>query len=103
MHGLSNGPAIHLPTVYDFFKHSTMMDFGDGSGVYAIQVVKANPHMKATVLDLEAYAKWLNDISRAMLEDKALDFFKEDIPNGYDISFIRLFCLTIVKKKGLIS
>ena len=103
MHGLSNGPAMHLPKEYDFFKHSTMMDFGDGSGVYAIQVVKANPHMKATVLDLEAYARWLNNISRAMLEDKAFRLFQEDIPNGYDISFISLFCLTIVKKKRLIS
>ena len=62
--------------MHGFFKHSTMMDFGDGSGVYAIQVVKANPHMKATVLDLEAYARWLNNISRAMLEDKAFRLFQ---------------------------
>jgi 3-hydroxy-5-methyl-1-naphthoate 3-O-methyltransferase len=43
------------------------MDFGDGSGVYAIQVVKANPNMKATVLDLGADARWLNNISRALI------------------------------------
>jgi 16S rRNA G1207 methylase RsmC len=67
MHGLSNGSAMQLPKVYDFFKHSTMMDFGDGYGVYTIQVVKANPHMKATVLDLEANARWLNNISRAII------------------------------------
>ena len=73
---LCNGPAMHLPKVYDFFKHSTMMDFGDGSGVYAIQIVKANPHMKATVLDLEAYARWLNNISRAMLEDNDFRLFQ---------------------------
>lgn len=77
MHGLSNGPAMQLPKVYDFFEHSTMMDFGDGSRVYAIQVVKANPHMKATILDLEAYARWLNNISRAILEDKAFRLFQE--------------------------
>jgi hypothetical protein len=44
-----------------------MMDFGDGFGVYAIQVVKVNPNVKATVLDLEADARWLKDISRAII------------------------------------
>ena len=67
MHDLSNGPAMQPPKIYDFFKHSTVMDFGDGSGVYAIQVVKANPNMKATVLDLGADARWLNNISRALI------------------------------------
>ena len=76
MHGVSIGPAMQLPKEYDFSKHSRMMDIGGGSGVYAIQVVKANPHMKATVLDLEAYARWLSNISRAMLEDEAFKLFQ---------------------------
>lgn len=49
MHGVSIGPLMQLPKVYDFSKHSTMMNIGGGSGVYTIQVVKANPHMKAHV------------------------------------------------------
>src|SRR5919201_457503 len=53
MHGISIGPAMQLPKVYDFSKHRTMIDIGGGSGIYAIQVAKANPHMIATILDLE--------------------------------------------------
>jgi len=95
MYGVSIGPAIQLPKVYDFSKHSRMMDIGGGSGIYAIQVVKANPHMIATVLDLEAVCQVAEQYIRSYnLEDKvktkSLDFFKEDIPKGYDVVFLSL-------------
>ena len=71
MHGVSIGPAIQLPKVYDFSKHSRMIDIGGGSGVYAIQVVKANPHMTATVLDLEAVCQVAEQYIKSYnLEDK---------------------------------
>jgi methylase of polypeptide subunit release factors len=57
---------MQLPKVYDFSKRLRIIDVRGGSGVYAIQVVKANPHMIATGQDLEAiYARCLNNISRA--------------------------------------
>jgi 3-hydroxy-5-methyl-1-naphthoate 3-O-methyltransferase len=106
MYGVSISPAIQLPKVYDFSKHSRMMDIGGGSGIYAIQVVKANPHMIATVLDLEAVCQVAEQYIRSYnLEDKVktkhLDFFKEDIPKGYDVVFLSLILHDYSEEKGI--
>jgi predicted O-methyltransferase YrrM len=106
MHGVSIGPAMQLPKVYDFSKHSKMLDIGGGSGVYAIQVVKANPHMIATVLDLEAVCQVAEQYIKSYnLEDKVktkpLDFFKEDIPKGYDVAFLSLILHDYSEEKGI--
>jgi predicted O-methyltransferase YrrM len=106
MYGVSIGPAIQLPKVYDFSRHSRMMDIGGGSGVYAIQVVEANPHMIATVLDLEVVCQVAEQyIKRYNLEDnvktKPLDFFREDIPKGYDVAFLSLILHDYSEEKGI--
>jgi 3-hydroxy-5-methyl-1-naphthoate 3-O-methyltransferase len=106
MHGVSIGPAMQLPKVYDFSKHSRMMDIGGGSGVYAIQVVKANPHMIATVIDLEAVCQVAEQYIKSYnLEDKIktkpLDFFKEDIPKGYNVAFLSLILHDYSEEKGI--
>ncbi len=106
MHGVSIGPAMKLPKVYDFSSHSRMMDIGGGSGVYAIHVVKANPRMRATVLDLEAVCQVTEQyIKRYGLEGKVktlpLDFFKEDIPKGYDVVFLSLILHDYNEEKGI--
>jgi methylase of polypeptide subunit release factors len=108
MHGVSFGPAIQLPKVYDFSKHSRMIDIGGGSGIYAVQVVKANPHMTATILDLEAVCQVAEQYIKSYnLEDKIktkpLDFFKEDIPKGYDLVFLSLILHDYsVRKRALV-
>jgi 3-hydroxy-5-methyl-1-naphthoate 3-O-methyltransferase len=106
MHGVSIGPAMQLPRMYDFSKHRRMMDIGGGSGVYAIQVVKANPHMIATVLDLEPVCQVAEQyIKIHNLQDKVktkpLDFFKEDIPTGYDVAFLSLIVHDYNEEKGI--
>jgi hypothetical protein len=106
MHGVSIGPAMQLPKAYDFSKHRRMMDIGGGSGVYAIQVVKANPHMMATVLDLEPVCQVAEQyIKIHNLQDKVktkpLDFFKEDIPTGYDVAFLSLILHDYNEEKGI--
>ncbi len=106
MHGVSIGPAMQLPRVYDFSKHSRMIDIGGGSGVYAIQVVKANPQMMATVLDLEAVCQVAEEYIKSYgLEDKVkakpFDFFKEDIPKGYDVAFLSLILHDYSEEKGI--
>jgi tRNA1(Val) A37 N6-methylase TrmN6 len=53
MYGISVGPAMILPKVFDFSIHNRMMDIGGGSGVYPIQVAKSNPDISAVVMDLE--------------------------------------------------
>ncbi len=52
MYGVSVIPAVSLTKIFDFSTHSKILDVGGGSGVYSIEVVKAHPHMRATVLDL---------------------------------------------------
>ena len=106
MHGVSIGPAMQLARMYDFSKHMRMMDIGGGSGVYAIQVVKANPNMTATVLDLEPVCQVAEQyIKIHNLQDKVktkpLDFFKEDIPTGYDVAFLSLIVHDYSEEKGI--
>jgi len=38
--------------IFDFSNNKKLMDIGSGSGVYEIEVVKENPKMFTTVLDL---------------------------------------------------
>jgi hypothetical protein len=83
-----------------------MMDIGGGSGVYAIQVVEANPHMIATVLDLEVVCQVAEQyIKRYNLEDNVktnpLDFFREDIPKGYDVAFLSLILQDYSEEKEI--
>lgn len=93
MHGVSIDPAMALTRVYDFSKHTKMMDIGDGSGVYAIHVVKENPGMTATILDLEAVCGVAQEyVVKYGLEDRIstrpTDFFKDDLPSGHDVAFL---------------
>jgi SAM-dependent methyltransferase len=105
MHGVSIGPAMQLPRIYDFSKHRRMMDIGGGSGVYAIQVVKSNAHITATILDLEPVCQVAEQyIKMHNLQDKIntkpFDFFKEDIPKGYDIAFLSHILHDYNEEKG---
>jgi tRNA A22 N-methylase len=95
MYGISVGPAIALTKAFDFSKYNKMMDIGGGPGVYAIYVVKDNPNMTATVLDLEPVCQVANQyITQFNLDDKiqtkALDFFKEELPKDCDMAFLSL-------------
>jgi hypothetical protein len=106
MHGVSIGPAMQLPKAYDFSKHRRMMDIGGGSGVYAIQVVKSNPHMAATIIDLEPVCQVAEQyIKTYNLQDKIntrpLDIFKEDIPVGYDVAFLSHILHDYSEEKGI--
>jgi 3-hydroxy-5-methyl-1-naphthoate 3-O-methyltransferase len=62
--------------------------------------------MIATVLDLEAVCQVAEQyIKSYSLEDKVktqpLDFFKEDIPKGYDIAFLSLIMHDYSEEKGI--
>src|SRR5215218_10954883 len=83
-----------------------MMDIGGGSGVYAIQAVKANPNMTATILDLEPVCQVAEQyIKIHNLQDKVktkpLDFFNEDIPTGYDVAFLSHIIHDYNEEKGI--
>ena len=106
MHGVSIGPAMALVKTFDFSKCRKMMDIGGGSGVYAINVVKENPHMTATVLDLEPVCKVAQEyIDRydlaSRIKTQPLDFFKENLPNGHDVAFLSHILHDYDKEKGI--
>jgi 3-hydroxy-5-methyl-1-naphthoate 3-O-methyltransferase len=93
MYGVSVGPAMALAKVFDFSKYKKMMDIGAGSGVYSIEVVKANPNISAVVLDLEPacrvadqYIKQFN--LQGKIHTQVLDFFKEELPTDCDVAFL---------------
>jgi 3-hydroxy-5-methyl-1-naphthoate 3-O-methyltransferase len=93
MYGVSVIPAQALTNVFNFSEHNKMMDIGGGSGVYAIEVVKANPNMSATVIDLEPACNVANEyINKFHLQDKirtqVLDFFKQDLPRDCDVALL---------------
>jgi len=93
MYGISVGPALALSRAIDFSKHNRMMDIGGGSGVYAIEVVKAHHNMSAIVIDLEPVCQIANQyIKKFGLENriktKSLDIFNQDLPNDCDVAFL---------------
>jgi len=93
MYGVSVGPAVALAKAFDFSKYHTLVDVGGGSGVYAIKIAQANPGISATIVDLPSVCDVASEyIRRFNLQDRvkteALDFFKQDIPGGYDIALL---------------
>jgi 3-hydroxy-5-methyl-1-naphthoate 3-O-methyltransferase len=93
MYGVSVIPAQALTKVINFSEHKKLMDIGGGSGVYAIEVVKGNPNMSATVIDLEPACNVANEyINKFHMQDKirtqALDFFNQDLPKDCDVALL---------------
>jgi hypothetical protein len=93
MYGVSVGPAMALPKIFDFSSYNKLMDIGGGSGVYAIEVVKQNPKTSAVVLELEPACRVADQyIKRFNLEGKihtqVLDFFKDNLPTDYDVALL---------------
>ena len=66
----SVGPAIALAKIFDFSNYKKLMNIGGGSGVYAIEVVKENPNMSATVLDLGPACEVANEYAKTLLGNK---------------------------------
>lgn len=105
MYGVSIGPAMALTKAFDFSSHNSMLDIGGGSGVYAIQVAKENPHMTATVADLAPVCRVAEQyIASYGLSDRVkttqLDFWKQDIPAGHDVAFLSHIIHDYDEEKG---
>jgi hypothetical protein len=93
MYGVSVGPAIALTKIFDFSNYKKLMDIGGGSGVYAIEVVKENPKMFATLLDLGPACAVANEyIKQFSLENKiqtkVLDYFNQELPRDCDVALL---------------
>ena len=94
MYGISVGPAMTLPKIFDFSDHRKMIDIGGGSGIYSIQIVKTNPNMSALILDLEPVCKVSDEYIRQFnlrgkIQTQVADFLStEDFPKGCDVALL---------------
>jgi len=69
-----------------------VMDVGGGSGCFSIALVRANPGLKATVMELPAMCtvaqRYITDSGVAdAVQTRAVDMFREEWPRGHDACF----------------
>ena len=92
MHAHSMAPARGAAAQAVFGEVAHLMDVGCGSGVYGIEIARAHPGLKVTLLDLEAMATEAgNYVERAGMGERvgtaACNMFTEDWPTGADAHF----------------
>jgi acetylserotonin N-methyltransferase len=92
MHSHSMAPARGAAAQAVFGEVAHLMDVGCGSGVYGIEIAKAHPGLKVTLLDLAAMAtEAAHYVERDAVADRvgtaACNMFTEDWPTGPDAHF----------------
>ncbi|HHT9105410.1 MAG TPA: class I SAM-dependent methyltransferase [Candidatus Wujingus californicus] len=71
MHNIASVRTEELCKKVNLKKSKTLLDVAGGPGTYAIALVKANPHLQATVFDLEQVTKLTQEfIKSAGLKDR---------------------------------
>ncbi len=92
MHAHSQAPRAgpRRKAVFGEVRH--LMDVGCGSGVYGIEIARANPGLQVTLLDLDAMAEEAGHyVARAGLAPRvaphACNMFEQDWPTGPDAHF----------------
>ncbi len=89
----AKGVAEKMAQDLDLAWARSLLDLGGGPGSFAIALVKANPQLSATVLDLPyALAIAKSAVEEAGLEERVTlkegDFFTADLGQGYDLILI---------------
>jgi len=92
MHAHSQAPAMGAAVQAVFARVAHLMDVGCGSGVYGIEIARAPPALKVTLLDLAAMAEEAGrSVERAGLGARvaphACNMFEEAWPTGPDAHF----------------
>ena len=95
--GLNTGTiadANRLMEYHDFSSCNTLLDVGGGSGILAITIAQANPHLHATVIDLPSVTPVTrhfvkeNNISDRV-EIMAGDALQDTLSGSYDVIVVR--------------
>ena len=92
MHSHSVAPAKGAAMQSVFGEIGTLMDIGCGSGVYGIEIARANPGLEVTLMDLAAMANAAQSyIDRGGMGERVktapVNMFTEDWPTGMDAHF----------------
>lgn len=95
MHGTSIQTGRALADAFDFSRHHRVLDVGGGSGAYSIALLDHYSDLQATVFDLEpALVIAKEKIAEAKMADRikthAGDFFKDELPAGFDIHLLSM-------------
>ncbi len=94
MQAHSQAPALGTARMPEFGELKCLMDVGCGSGVYGIEIARANPALKVVLMDLkEVAAEAAKYVSAAGMEERVstagVNMFEEEWPEGPDG---HLFC-----------
>lgn len=92
MQAHSQAPARGVAALPGWSRCPSLMDIGCGSGVYGIEIAKAQPGMKVTLLDLGAMADEADRyVQRAGLSGRvtthACNMFEDPWPTGHEAHF----------------
>ena len=92
MHAHSQAPARGVAALPGWSRCPSLMDVGCGSGVYGIEIARAQPGMKVTLLDLAAMAEEAAGyVQRAGLSARvtthACNMFEDPWPTGHEAHF----------------
>lgn len=92
MHTHSQAPALGAARQPIFREVSCLMDVGCGSGVYGIEIARANPHLKVVLMDLKEMAEQAQGyVDRAgmggQVSTVGANMFTEEWPRGADAHF----------------
>ncbi len=92
MHAHSQAPARGTSVQSEFAEVASVMDVGCGSGVYGIEMARANPRLQVGLMDLKEMCVEVNKYIAAdgvgdRVQSLAVDMFNEPWPTGYESHF----------------
>jgi len=87
------GTAQALASTYDFAPHRRVLDLGGGTGSFLLPILARYQNLECTLYDLPQVAaatrqRMASDLVGARIQVIAADFFKDSIPEGYDVVII---------------
>jgi precorrin-6B methylase 2 len=90
-HSLMEGRA--LAAAYDFSNHRELLDIGGGTGAMTVSILKAYPHLRATLFDRPPVCEIAKrNLAKHGLTDRVRvvpgDFFSDPIPQTADVALL---------------
>lgn len=89
----TSGPLHALVATVDFSDRARLLDVGGGNGSWAIAIAAANPHLKATIVDLPTVTPIAAEhVTAAGIGDRVAtataNVLDDPLPAGHDIAIV---------------